>query len=140
MMLDFANGDVGCNSNLAINISLFLIEIIGALLYFTGLVTWYCHLPKWTYYTFSERSQWALSDNRVHFTRIIFHSAMLSVLPLLSLCTFNKRVIDLIVDWTICHCSVITVWDVIWAWMMIHVKRIESTMWLLLDIEYRERI
>ena len=46
MMLDFLCGDVGYDSIITIDISLFLMENIGALLYFRGPETRHSHSPK----------------------------------------------------------------------------------------------
>ena len=142
MMLDFVCRNVGYHFIITINISLFLITNIGASRYFMAPWLDIVSRKNWTYYTFSDRAQWALSGNRVHFIRRVCHSAMLSVLSLLSLCAFYNRVIDvvidLIVDWTIYHCSVIMNCDLSLddhPW-----KHIESTMWLILNIQCRLRI
>ena len=105
MILDFGCGDVGYDSIITIDISSFLIENRGPWRCVLGPVSRHCHSPKLDIsYIFKTRPSHPSHPYYLSFGYAVRISYPISL-------RFHHRVfdmiIDLIVDWTICHCLVI---------------------------------
>ena len=112
MILYIECGDVGSDSIITINISPFLIENIGALRYVPGPVTRQSHSPKLDMsYLFRTLTMSSVrKSHALHPYCLSFDYAVCMICPI----SYNRVIdmfIELIVDWTICHCSVIVSCD-----------------------------